>query len=378
MTASPVPRPAAGRRRPVRVAHLVMALDMGGLERVVIDLVRRTDRTRFEPAVVCLKRRGALADQVEELGVPVLSLDCDGRGLPATVSRAVRGLRRLRPDVLHTHNPHPHFVGSLAAAVLRGPPVVHTKHGRNKPGLRGAVLANRVASQLSDVVVAVSEDAAQVARQVERVPRRKVRVVPNGIDLARFPFADRTGRPGPARAVHVARLNPIKDQKTLLEAVRLVADRAPDFHLTVVGDGPLREELHALRDRLGLRDHVALLGERSDVPALLAAADLFLLSSLQEGMSLTLLEAMASGLAVVATDVGGNREVVAHGATGLLVPSRSPERFAAAVLELLPRPEAVHEMGRQGRARVERQFAVESMVRHYERIYEEALAARAG
>jgi len=171
-------------------------------------------------------------------------------------------------------------------------------------------------------------------------------------------------------------LNPIKDQLTLLEAVRIVVDREPSFRLTIVGDGPRRNELHELSQKLTLGDHVVFLGERNDVPQLMARADLFVLSSLQEGLSLTLLEAMASGLAVIATDVGGNRELVTPGQTGFLVPSRSPERLAAAILDLLARPDAVRSMGKQGRALVEREFGVEQMVRKYEQFYSSSLRKR--
>jgi glycosyltransferase involved in cell wall biosynthesis len=326
--------------------------------------------------VVCLKRRGVLADQVEAGGVRVVSLGCEGRGLRTTLARAVRCLRALRPDVLHTHNPHPHLVGSVAAALLGLPAVVNTKHGRNDPDRRAAVLLNRFAALLSRTVVAVSDDAARVATAVERVPRRKVRLIRNGIDLAPFPPPDPAARRGPVRAIHVARLNLIKDQTTLLEAVRLMADRVPDFRLTVVGDGPRREDLLADRDRLGLRDRVDFLGERADVPALLAQADLFVLSSLQEGLSLTLLEAMAAGLAVVATDVGGNREVVVPGETGLLVPSRSPDRLAEAILACVRDPAATREMGRRGRSRVEREFGLDATVQQYENLYESVVSRR--
>jgi glycosyltransferase involved in cell wall biosynthesis len=139
--------------------------------------------------------------------------------------------------------------------------------------------------------------------------------------------------------------------------------------LTIVGDGPSRNELHELSRKLALGDNILFLGERNDVPKLMALADLFVLSSLQEGLSLTLLEAMASGLAVVATDVGGNRELVAPGQTGVLVPSQSPERLAAAILDLLARPDAVRSMGMRGRALVERGFGTREMVRKYESLY---------
>lgn len=364
------------RQQPIHVVHLVIALNVGGLEQVVIDLASRMDRSRFRATIVCIQERGTHADRVEALGIPVVSLDCGTRGFHTIVPRLIRLLHRLRPDILHTHNPHPHLVGSIAAAVLRYPKVINTKHGRNTPEVRRSVLANRLASMLSSSLVAVSGDASLVATDIERVPRRKVRTIHNGIDLEKFPFRDRRERSGPIRAIHVARLNAIKDQKCLLEAARLVVDRVPDFHLTIVGDGPMRDELLELHTALKLKEHVDFLGERHDVPELLAEADLFVLSSLKEGLSLTLLEAMAMGLAVVATDVGGNREVVIPERTGLLVPSQSPEKLAEAIIGLVRRPEVVREMGRQGRALVEEQFSLGQMVSGYEELYESSLIRR--
>jgi sugar transferase (PEP-CTERM/EpsH1 system associated) len=362
-----------GRHGPIHIVHLVIALNVGGLEQVVIDLVRRMDRARFRNTIVCIQERGLHADQVEGIGVPVISLECGTKGLGTVIPRLVRALYYLRPDILHTHNPHPHLVGSLAGALLRLPTVLNTKHGRNKPGLRNVVRASRLASLLTNRVIAVSLDAASVATGIERVPRRKVQTIHNGIDLERFPLPDRTAYTGPIRAIHVARLNVIKDQSTLLRAVREVVHRQPEFRLTIVGDGPIREELHSLCESLGLVGHVHFLGDRRDIPTLLANADLFVLSSIEEGLSLTLLEAMASGLAVVATDVGGNREVVLHGKSGLLVPSRSPERLAEAILHLAHRPNVIREMGRQGRVLVEKHFNLKNTVRRYEDLYESSV-----
>ena len=312
--------------------------------------------------------------QFEAQGVPVDSLDCPQLHKGRTLYRLVRRLRILRPHVVHTHNPNPHVFGSVAARVAGVPVLVHTKHGRNYPDQWRAVLMNRLAAQFSQRVVPVSEDAAQVSLKVERVPRRKVQVIPNGIDLTRFPAPPR-GPPAPVRrAIHVARLHPIKDQTTLLQALRIVVDAEPEFHLDIVGDGPAGDEMQGLAERLGLGANVRFLGYRSDVRDLLCGADLFVLSSVSEGISLTLLEAMASELAVVATDVGGNREVVVQGETGLLVPPRSPESLAAALLRLSRDPVQARDMGIAGRQRVASKFDLRRVVRSYENLYRFLLA----
>ena len=191
-------------------------------------------------------------------------------------------------------------------------------------------------------------------------------VLHNGIDLEQFAF----NGPDPAGpAVLVARLAPVKDVDTLLRAAALIVEQRPDFRLEIAGDGPCRGALEALRDQLRLGEQVRFLGGVRDVPRLLTRARLFVLSSLTEGVSLTLLEAMARGLPAAATAVGGNPEVVAAGETGLLVPPRDPAALAAAVLHLWTQPEEAAAMGRAGRARVEQHFDVRRMVAEYEAMY---------
>ena len=152
-------------------------------------------------------------------------------------------------------------------------------------------------------------------------------------------------------------------------AVRIVVDKLPGFHLDIVGDGPAGDDLKHVCGELSLFDHVHFHGMREDVPNLLESADLFVLSSVSEGISLTLLEAMASGLPIVATDVGGNREVVNDGLTGRLVPSRDPQALAAAILQLCSNRQVAREMGQRGRKRVEQFFSIDSMVKAYEMLY---------
>jgi glycosyltransferase involved in cell wall biosynthesis len=223
----------------------------------------------------------------------------------------------------------------------------------------------RLASQFTDRFVCVSADGARQAVR-HGVSPRIVRVLHNGIDLTRFePPAFREGGP----VVTVARLSPEKDVATLLKAAALATAGDPALRLEIAGDGPCGAELRRQAGKLGLSGRVCFHGETRDVPALLARAGLFVLPSRTEGVSLTLLEAMASGLAVVATRVGGNPEVVADGETGLLVPPGDPAALAAAILRLSHDDAERRRMGTAGRCRVERRFDVRRMTAAYERMY---------
>jgi sugar transferase (PEP-CTERM/EpsH1 system associated) len=371
--------------RPIKVAHLVLALDVGGLEEVVLRLVAHTDRDRFTPVVYALDAPGAMASELAALDVP-LSLVKRAPGLDAGLPvRLARCLVRDGVRILHTHNASPHFYGAVAAGLARaavrraGPRVIHTKHGRNQPDVPRKVLLNRVASALTDRSVAVSPDAADVALHLEHVPENKVMTISNGVDTRAFRPADPRaarallGIPGEGFHVGVvARLAAVKDHATLLAAFAILRDERPDAHLTIVGEGP---ELPALLERaraLGLGGSAHFVGVRRDVAAVLPAFDVFALSSTSEGISLTLLEAAAAGLPIVATRVGGNAEVVLDGVTGTLVSPSDPAVFAAALGALARRTDRAA-MGLRGRAHVERWFSVERMARAYQDLYAEVL-----
>jgi sugar transferase (PEP-CTERM/EpsH1 system associated) len=353
----------AGRR--LRVAHVTFGLDVGGLEKLLVEFARHADRRRFDLHFISLGHRGPVADDIEAAGWPVTALGVPAGLHPGLALRLMRAFRRERTDVVHTHDDRPHLYGTLAGRLAGVRRVIHTRHGRS-PGLsRRQDALVRLAAAWVDRFVCVSRDGARLAL-CRGVPARKVCTVTNGIDMARFScHGPRPGGP----AVIVARLSPEKDHATLLRACAVAVREEPSFRLQVAGNGPLREDLLGLAGELGLTESVRFLGAVRDVPGLLAGAGLFVLSSLSEGMSLTLLEAMASGLPVVATRVGGNPEVVADGLTGLLVPPADPPALAAALVRLWRDPAAGHRMGREGRARAERHFDVRAMVASYERMY---------
>lgn len=351
---------------PIPVVHLVTNVNVGGLEHMVLQLVRHGNRSRFRTHVICLESPGALASTFEKNGVSVEGLGRSHLGFGSRVAVLARRLRALNSKVVHTHNPGPHVHGAVAAVLARVPVVIHTKHGRNYPDREFRVAINRFASWFTDWVVPVSADAADVAMHVEGVPASKIKMIHNGVELP--PHVSIEAR-SPLRAVVVARLHPVKDHVTLIQAVRFVVDVEPAFRLDVVGDGPCRSELETLTSQLRLTEYVRFLGERNDVQGILSEAGLFVLSSVSEGISLTVLEAMAASLPVVATEVGGTPEIVQDGRTGALVRPRDARAFATAILGIIRDPQNGQRMGREGRRIVEAHFDVSKVVESYERLY---------
>jgi glycosyltransferase involved in cell wall biosynthesis len=366
-----------GDVRPHRVVHLVLGLNFGGLEKVVYDLARFADRERFSPQVLCLGEIGPLGAAFESAGVPVESLGIHGTGAVRSIRAATRRLREWKPDILHTHNAAPHIVGALAAKLSGVPVVVQTRHGMHDMTGWKNKMGNRLATWLTHRMVAVSSSTAQVARTVDRIPDARLEIIRNGVDLDMYLKRSAAPRAHACKAIHAARLDhTTKDQRTLLRAVRLVVDREPGFKLDLVGDGPDRAVLEALCDELHLRSHVTFLGFRHDIHELLPLADLFVLSSVTEGLPMTLLEAMAASLPVVSTDVGGISELVIRNETGLLVAPQAPEVLAGAILELLHDPQRAEGMGQAGRRRVEEKFDIRLVTARYEQLYTTLLQER--
>ena len=369
-------------RLPV-VCQLLHGLRVGGAEVLVARLARRLrDGYRFH--FVCLDERGTLGDELRAEGFAVEVL---GRkaGLDWRLPlRLARLLARQRTALVHAHQYTPFFYALAARLLYQRPPVLFTEHGRWLPDYprRKRIVANRLLLQRRDRVVGVGAALRQALIVNEGIPARRVGVVYNGIDLAPHvrPAADRASVRREMQVsdddcvlIQVARLVPIKDHLTALRAVKLAAAHLPRLRLVVVGEGPEEAALRAFIAENGLAEQVRLLGLRSDVARLLPAADMFLLTSSNEGIPLTVIEAMAAGLPVVSTDVGGVAEVVKAGQTGLLAPAGDPAAIARHILQLAADAELRKRLGNAGRERAFALFAEEKMLAAYDRLYREML-----
>jgi glycosyltransferase involved in cell wall biosynthesis len=291
------------------------------------------------------------------------------------VAELVALMRRERPDIVHVNSSKAGVLGRLAAVAACVPIRLFTVHGwafNAYSGLasRAYLWADRLAGRWTTATICVAEHERQsgIAARTCR-PDRTV-VIPNAVDVTAAPRADLNG--GTPRLVSVGRLKAPKDYATLMRA--LAALPSGSFEALIVGDGPLRPEVEAELAHLGLANAVRLLGERTDVPELLAGSDLFVLSSASEGLPLSVEEAMAAGLPVVASAVGGVPELVLEGETGYLVPPGQPGRLAAALGSLLADPELRRRMGSSGRARAEERFDLAAFRRAHVDLYEQLLA----
>lgn len=370
--------------RPVRILQLVQGLEIGGLEQMVITLIERLDMARFKPAVCCFDVLGTLAIRLTTKGIPVDLLPRKP-GVDLSYSlRLARFLRKKQIDILHLHNPTALFYGTLAGRIARTPGIIYTEHGRDFSSSWKVKLANRLLSVLVNEVVAVAERGKTYLISEEGFSGNRIKLIYNGIDAHRFDSRAYRGKrreilatlglnPGGPIVGVVARLDPIKNHSNLLNAMVTVSQRVPGVVLLVIGDGPLRDELEQRVQELKLGGAVKFLGARSDVPELLSILDLFVLPSYSEGLSLTLIEACAAGKPIVATNVGGNSEVVEHGANGLLVPSDNSHALAEAIIRILTDKEYTRRMGQIAHERFEKYFTADAMVANYELLYDGCL-----
>jgi len=359
--------------REMNVLHVVLSLDIGGLERFLMEFVANLPN-EIKPTVVCLEKKGDLG---KEFGnVPVYELN-KPPGIHLSIAyQLAKMIRREKIDVIHTHNPAPQFYGSVAGFITRTP-VIHTKHGRNRPDDRRELALAKISNQLTDYIVAVSDDSADLCLTLQNAPKSKVRRIYNGIDINRFGSRVKRkekllalGIPeGCVTAGMVARICADKDHETLINSLEDIDCEENNFRLLVIGDGPLRGKMQSLAASRGGADYVLFTGMRNDIPDLLSELDICVLSSHTEGHSITLIEAMAAGLPCIATAVGGNPEVVEDGVTGFLVPYKNSQALAEKVLFMIRNPDLARTMGEAGRSRAKERFNIVQTVKQYTELY---------
>lgn len=360
------------------IAHVLSSYGVGGQERVALDLAIGQKARGHDVSVISLAPEpdGAMAAEFAQAGIAVGRVPKRGGLDPTLVPRLARALRRDRIDVVHTHNPLPLIYGAPAARLV-GAAAIHTKHGIN-PGSRGHRMLRRAAAQLTHAFVAVSSTTEAQAREQHDAPAAKLHTIPNGIRLDRYapdPEARAAARVelglGDAWVIGtVGRLDQFKNQAMLVRAAAPLL--SSNVRLVIIGDGDARADVEAAVAALPDPRWVVLTGRRMDVPKLVHAFDVFALSSKSEGLPLVVPEAMAAGLPIIATAVGGLPSVVDEGVTGLLVPVEEAA-FGAALAKLAGDHARAKEMGARAREVALARYSHDRMVDAYLALYARAL-----
>jgi glycosyltransferase involved in cell wall biosynthesis len=358
-----------------RVLHVIHGMDMGGAERIVVSLALGL-RERSYTVSVCSFKDGPMAGHLRSANLPFFNLQKRSGFDPFVVVKLVRLLKRERIQILHTHSFSANFWGRVAGLIARVPVLVTTEHTLASARTGVQRVLDRGLSPFTTRIVAVCNAVRDSLVRYEGIPLEKIQTIYNGIERPTpqppAGLQQELGlEPCHRVVVIVGRIAEPKGHLYLLEAVAAVRAEFPQLRVLMVGDGPMRAEVEARAERLGIREHIILAGRRVDIANVLAVSHIAVLPSVREGLSLTLLEYMAASLPVVASNVGGNSEAVVDGVSGLIVPSRDPERLAQALRTLLADPELARNLGAAARRRFDELFAVERMVEDTQSLYAE-------
>lgn len=376
---------SAGKER-MRIAYIVHTFETGGLERCVARLLNHLDRHRFEPCLICLNRNGSAANWVEMDDVPVFELNKRSGNQPLVVQRLARVLREQQVDLVHSHNWGTLVETDLARRWANVPIHVHAERGTvlgslERRGMRAWLRARVTHSVLQrvDAIVAVSESVQARLAEVCRLPSDSIQVISNGVDVPRLedPLLERRTlrrqlgiSEGSIVIGSVGRLVRVKDFGNAVTALGHLVRDGVDVHLLLVGDGPFRETLEDQAKAAGVSDRLHLVGQQQNIASWLSAMDLYVNSSLSEGMSQAILEAMATGLPLVVTDVGENARLAGgDDACGLVIPPGDSPALADAVKQLAADSARRAELARRATERHRFEYSTKRMLSVYEQLY---------
>jgi len=361
----------------INVLHIVLSLEMGGLEKVVVECVPAFDRNIFNVEVCCIDELGCLSENLKNTNINITLLrknqDHYDIFFPIKLSRL---LRTKNIHILHMHT-GTFFIGTQAGILAKTPVKIYTDHGRHLIEPRIIFFMDRFSGAFSDKIVAVSKELENYLIEVVKLPAYKTTTIINGIDTDTFSYKPKSLQlmnklniPVNHNIIGtVGRLAEVKDQSTMINALIKVRNCLPDTILLLIGDGPMRTELQTLVNNNGLRDHVKFVGNRDDVPDLLNLLDIFLLTSLSEGTSISLLEAMSSGVVPIVTKVGGNTSLVDNDINGKIINPKQVDKLAEDIVELLVNDDLRSSFSKNAINKVHEKFSLNNMINNYTTLY---------
>jgi len=359
------------------VLHIVEELRIGGLEKIIYDLATKMNTEKYTVTVWCIARGGEIAEELIRAGIDVRILGINSYYNPFNIIRMAKFIGKHNPDILHSHTYFSNTIGRIAGRLANVPVIITHVHNTYFNYSIKNLLIERVLSFFTDKIICCSKAVRDFVLKHEKIKIQKTVVIHNGINLRKFHEgfngvslrkSFKISDDAPV-IITVASLTEKKGHKFLLKAITSIKKRYRNIKVLIVGDGPLEHELKKIARDYNLRNSVIFAGQRNDIPELLKISDIFVLPSLQEGFPLAVIEAMSTGLPVVATSVGGVPEVIEHGETGLLIPLGNPEALSDAIMILLKDEKIGKEIGRQGQKVISENFVSDKMVAEIDQLY---------
>jgi len=360
-----------------RLMIITHDLAIGGLQQVVVNICKTIDREQFDLSVLCLRALGEFVPEIEKLGIKVFFLPQKSHTDYFSFLKVAKILRQEKIEIIHTHNSQPFIDGTMAALLSAVKTIVHTEHGRVFPDKKRYMIAERVMAVFTYKVVGVSENTSQNLIDFIKIKPAKILTIKNGIDSTKF--AQEINRAEKKKELGLraddivigtmGRMVVEKGYTYLLKSMPGIIDTYKNTRLLMVGTGPLIDQLKTEARALNLDEHIIFTGNRLDIPALLAIFDIFVLSSISEGLPMVLLEAMAAKCPIVATAVGGVGTVIKNGITGSLIPARDPQLLTREILTLLGDESLKDKYRKNGYALFKDNFDARIMTQQYEKLY---------
>lgn len=356
----------------IKITHILPELGYGGAERLLVDLLKNIDRDKFNVEVICLIKGGDFVEDLAEIDVPVKILGKRGKLGLAMMWRLKKYLVETQPDIVHTHLFAGDFWGRVAAYLAGVKIIISTEHNINTSEGKLKDWLKSKTNRLATKIIAVSRSVKNYTIKKYQTPAEKISVIYNGIDISRFSF-ESVDFNNKIIFGTVGRLTKQKGHKYLISAFKKVSQKLPEAELWIVGEGELRDDLTKQIAKLNLTEKVKLLGTRKNIPAMLNEFDIFVMPSVWEGLGIVVLEAMASGLPIIASDVDGLSELVKDNQNGLLFESKNIEQLSQKMTELVQNETLADKFSRAGREMVENNFDLKKVVREYEEVYVDVL-----
>jgi len=363
-----------------KVLHLVEDLRIGGLERVIASIALGLDRTRYEVEIWCLVRGGEIAEELVGKGVCVRILGMNSYHNPFQIMALSRLIKESKIDIIHTHGYFGSTFGRLAAILVKTPTIITHVHTTYYGFKKRNILIERFLSLFTDRIVCVSQAVKRFVLETEGISERKTCLIYNGVGKPRLFEGDSGSHVGRKSlgfeakdlvVITIGSLSPHKGHKVLIDAAGIVSKRHDNVRFLMIGDGPLRSKLEAYAEKLQLSPRILFTGQHKDVFPFLKLANLFVLPSTErEGLGIALIEAMAVGLPVIGTKLGGIPEVIEHSVNGLLVAPGNPFELAAAIEKLIADHAIREKMGPMGKKIYEEKFTTTRMNRSIEALYD--------
>jgi len=371
-------------KRKINVIHLVEELTIGGLEKILTSIVLNLDKKKYNVSVWCLREGGFFANKLAKEGIDFKILHISTSRNPLSIYKLYKLLKSRKFDIIHTHAYSAGTIGRMSAFLAGVPVIISHNHSVYDYYNRRYHFVEWFLSLITDRVVCVSDIVNRFANETQRINARKLITIHNGIDSEYTVLEKRTsvlrkelGIPVDHSVIcTIAHMEEHKGIKYLLESASLLLQSRNDVSFLVVGEGRLKEKLKILCADLKIEENVVFAGERGDIPEILSLTDIFVLPSLREGLPLTILEAMACGKPVIATNVGGIPEVVKDGVSGILISPKDPESLHSAMNELLGDREKMKKMGHNGKRVCSESFDSKTMIRKIEDLYDSLLCEK--